>query len=582
MSIPNFENIDRWFFEYTEGNLSADQESQLLDFLELHPEMKPDLKTWKNAKVKAPLHQPFANQNLIKETPFLLRPLSLVSIATLAILFSWLGIQSIPVTPLYVQSKIDTDIIETEFEEDIFFEQLSVIANNKDQKSVNKISNDVTFQRILASNSIVNSLYNDIVVIEKNSSDRNSAIQREGREYLVQKAENRISIENINWEDQARYEIEKNYAFNSDHQSIQSNHLEGISNYLNNMDKTNNKSSIDKEGKKYSNNLITKKHSLANSLKSTFRKIRRIANYPVALQNTKSPHFHAPMMTGFNANFAMVGSAPGNRIQATSRKQWINESNSQLMNTLSWDGYIEAIRGGFGIDVSYNNYQGNEINNYTAAITYSPKFSISKKVSFEPAVRFKMGVVNLDQNSSSIGNTIEIDRENIIPLFKDEQQVNGQQLWYRDIGLGFMFNTELFYAGLNADNIGRHNNNFYSEDLNTDYKSDIHYTAVLGTEYGSKTKEIRLSGYGLYQKYGDLEEIWLGTNFRYEWLQIGAAASSNLDLAGSFGTVFKKFSFHYNVDYTKSRLLDRQILSHQVTMRILLKPNRYDSKLIKL
>lgn len=584
MSIPNFENIDRWLFEYTEGNLSADQETQLLDFLELHPELMPELKAWNSAKVVAPAHQPIATQHLIKATPILLRPYSLVSLAFIAILLTWFGIEMVPTAPLYAKADIDTEIIDAGVEEtDEFVNQLLAMSNNRTTTKEGKLNeNKITFS--------VNPISAQTTNQNKEFKKLNPAINldaqisNDGHSINGQSIKNELGPEiasNENWEDG-----EDDFAINLSNSSIQSGDLEKISDYLNHNDGFENHFITNKSLANERNNKSTSsnasKSTLAKSLKSTFRKIKRMADYPVALQKTKNPHFHAPMTTGYKANFAMVGTAPGNRIQATSRMHWLDETNSQLMNSLSWDGYAYAVRGGIGIDVNYNRYQNNDLNNFSAAITYSPKFSITKKISFEPALRFKMGTINLDMSSNSIGHTIELDRENIIPLFEGQQQVNGQQLWYRDIGLGFMINTDWFYAGFNADNIGRHNNNFYSADLNKEYKSDIHYTAVFGTEYASKTKELRISGYGLYQKYGALEEFWLGSNFQYEWFQIGAAASSNLDVAASLGTVFKKLSFHYNIDYTKSRLLDKQVLSHQVTMRILLKPSRYVAKFLKI
>ena len=37
MSIPSFENIDRWLFELIEGNLSEEQIQQLEDMKASHP-----------------------------------------------------------------------------------------------------------------------------------------------------------------------------------------------------------------------------------------------------------------------------------------------------------------------------------------------------------------------------------------------------------------------------------------------------------------------------------------------------------------------------------------------------------------
>lgn len=588
MSRPNFENIDRWFFEYTEGNLSVDQESEFLDFLNLHPELMSELKAWNSAKVKTPILTPFPTQNLVKPVPLLYRPFALISIGFLAILLSWFGFTLIPTTPLYTKAKIDTEIIDTEFDNtDLFVDQLIAMTNNKSKDNNPAKDNGTPTKTIKA-------LHNNHLQTEKITEVTSN--KSTFKEKLNHYSEEQIEVPNLNiensLEDKADLNSETvNTAEN--HFSIRSNELDLISDYLNSNKGGNTKSEIKVEddlldlassdnNSKTSASSNTTKSSVKKSLNSSLRKIKRMADYPVAMQNTKNPHFHAPMMSGYKANFAMVGTAAGNRIQATSRYQWINETNAQLMNSLSWDGYVYAVRGGVGIDVNYNNYQHNDLNNYSAALTYSPKLSINKKVSLEPAIRMKMGVINLDQQSNSIGNLIELERRNIVSLFESEQKANGKQLWYRDIGLGFMFNTEWFYLGFNADNLGRHNNNFYSADLNKEYKSNIHYTAVMGSEYISKSRDIRLSGYALYQKYGELNELWLGTNLQYKWLQFGVGINSNTDLAASLGTTFKHYSLHYNIDFTESRLLNKKRTSHQLTMRILLKPSRYVAKFLKL
>ncbi len=61
MSGPSFDNIDRWLFEYVEGNLSSEQEKQLEAFLLDHPEFDLDLDSWQMAKVE-PLTYEFPNQ----------------------------------------------------------------------------------------------------------------------------------------------------------------------------------------------------------------------------------------------------------------------------------------------------------------------------------------------------------------------------------------------------------------------------------------------------------------------------------------------------------------------------------------
>ena len=51
MTSPNFENIDLWLFDYTEGNLSVYQKELLEQYILNHPELEIDLDMWNMSKV---------------------------------------------------------------------------------------------------------------------------------------------------------------------------------------------------------------------------------------------------------------------------------------------------------------------------------------------------------------------------------------------------------------------------------------------------------------------------------------------------------------------------------------------------
>jgi hypothetical protein len=48
---------------------------------------------------------------------------------------------------------------------------------------------------------------------------------------------------------------------------------------------------------------------------------------------------------------------------------------------------------------------------------------------------------------------------------------------------------------------------------------------------------------------------------------MGAAVSSNADFVGSLGMKFNRFAVNYNMDFTHSYLFDKQIISHQLSLR---------------
>ena len=65
MNIPNKENIDRWLFDWTEGNLSPSQEFLLQEFLLLNPDLESDAEAWDAASVSS-IPFTYSNQESLK------------------------------------------------------------------------------------------------------------------------------------------------------------------------------------------------------------------------------------------------------------------------------------------------------------------------------------------------------------------------------------------------------------------------------------------------------------------------------------------------------------------------------------
>jgi hypothetical protein len=174
---------------------------------------------------------------------------------------------------------------------------------------------------------------------------------------------------------------------------------------------------------------------------------------------------------------------------------------------------------------------------------------------------------NKSLNSSKITDIglAEMDRGNVHEFYPSGSAPIGKDLWYRDMGLGLMVNTKWFFVGVQGDNLFKHYDNVYSSAENN--RAGTHFIATIGTDYESQRENIGLSPYIVYQKNEQLSEAWLGLNARYEWFTVGAAVSSKADLVGSVGLKFKRFAVNYNMDYTHSYLFDKQIISHQLSLR---------------
>ena len=297
---------------------------------------------------------------------------------------------------------------------------------------------------------------------------------------------------------------------------------------------------------------------------------------PVALKNLKDPYYHIPALQAMDVNFGSVGTLLATRVQTLTRAQWLGEENQQFMNQIAVDGYAYGIRGGLGLQLNNGYYANGQIMNSSAAITYSPKFSVNRNILVEPSVRFKMGNKSLNSSKITDIGLAEMDRGNVYEFYPSGAAPIGKDLWYRDMGLGLMVNTKWFFVGVQGDNLFKHYDNVYSNA--TDKRAGTHFIATVGTDYESQRENIGLSPYIVYQQNEQLSEAWLGLNARYEWITMGAAISSKADLVGSIGLKFNRFAVNYNMDYTHSYLFNKQIISHQLSLRFVAFSNKNRQK----
>lgn len=321
--------------------------------------------------------------------------------------------------------------------------------------------------------------------------------------------------------------------------------------------------------------------TLAKRFKSLGRTVIRMMDNPIALQNSKDMYYHVPYMQSLDANFASSGSKIAPRVQTVSRAQWLGQENQQIMNQLSFDAYIKSLRGGIGVQLNQQYYGKGSYQIGQMALTYSPKIGVSKNVVLEPAIRLKVGDKNLSTASLTPGQGLELDRQNARVFFPEGSESVGSNLWYRDLGVGLLANTKWFYAGVQVDNLTKHYDNVYNNQTVGGRRASAHFTATLGTDYVSRNKNISFSPYFLYQKMENLSEIWGGSIFRYKKLTIGGGVSSYGDYAGSIGLKTNRFMLTYNADVTTSVLFHEQFLSHQLSLRLLIKNGQNGQKMLK-
>ncbi|MDG1332801.1 MAG: type IX secretion system membrane protein PorP/SprF [Crocinitomicaceae bacterium] len=619
MSNPSFSNIDMWLFELAEGNLSPEQVEQLELFLLNHPELDVERDVWEMAKVeKTPVAYPEVASLERKRRP-------VVAFAFAGLFLFLIGTGSFMVWNGQFDSFSEADAqAQNDQVKSQLLEQIRDLQNQtKNQNSSEEVGKYLALGKLSLNNvnEFTNSGNNGIVDGVDNTETNGSQIAiaslnangTQNGSPINANSTNSASNRLNQTIDPSLFELTHTITAQTQNTTAQAQSLaESVTNpqdqsydtelsdRLGNSDEVGEKDFYVRQPREievyegrvwnerktaWAGRTIASSGNSRKSFKDRFNKftrsLERMMNSPIALKNSRDPHYHVPGMTSNDINFSSAGTLIATRVQTNSRLQWQGQANEQLMNQISADGYSYGMRGGWGVQLNHQLYQNGGIQVGQAAFTYSPKISVSNWVSVEPSVRLKMGNKRLNSELMESTDAVEMDRGNAREFYANGAAPIGRSLWYKDVGLGLLVNTKWFFAGVQVDNLFKYKDNLYDDNWSDPRRVQNHFTATIGSDWVSRNEKLSLSPYLVYQKNENLSEVWGGANFAYKWFNVGMAVSNNLEPAASIGMKFDHFSLHYNADYTQSMMLDKKALSHQLTIRFVAKKSSFNKRLFK-
>ena len=626
MSNPSFSNIDLWLFELAEGNLSPEQIEQLEAFLMRHPELELDRDVWEMTKLESK-EAHFPNQNELKRKPigwYVAGAASIILLSVAGYYYSGSDIRSdvlvsdknsselIEKTTSHqihndrseVQPERDIDVArvnsqgernsandsKTEHAQVFSNEQLQIFPNRTEELQVDVLENNVAKEEIQLdrtnqNGNIVGLISANAINSEYDAMERAIVEEYTNKEELGDNGAPHINTNPVRAqldldELQPRKLKEIDYYSDNELEVKQPEKSKSWDSYV--FDYPQYTPEAEQNVRPNYFSVDNYRLSFKQKLNRFSREMRRMMDNPIALTNYRDPYYHVPGMLPNDVNFSATGTMLSTRVQAVSRLQWFGEKNEQLLSQIAIDGYVYGMRGGIGLQINHAMYNDGGLNIASAAITYSPKISVSRTISIEPSLRFKMGNKSLDNFKMDNVDRVELDRGNPHDFYADGIGPTGNNLWFKDLGIGMMVNTEWFFAGAQLDNLFRHKDNIYTHDAENPRRADYHFVGTIGTDWVSKKEDMSISNYLVYQGMENLSELWLGANLRYKWFTFGGAVSSNFDAAASIGLKFDHFALTYNTDYTKSEMLGERALSHQLTLRFVAKPSRFGRQLLNL
>lgn len=535
MNTPNFDNIDRWLFDYVEGNLNSDQESTLENYILNHPELEVDLDMWRMSNIK--MSDTFVNDlNIPKKTEksHAYRLMNVFGILVILLI----GRQ-------------------------IHFSE-TIAPSNKDEIQVsqnpqNKNNELVKENTILSSNLMVNSenrstyaSINPSLNSTSNISDLNNYnLPLSSTRNFLSNAGNigdpfdlkKLMIEKLNFNLDLKLSSKNTNEYSADNLELIGEEIESKSN-------------------------ISQFLGVKAKTKRIINKIDRLLSQNVALSNYRDHQYLIPQISSIDANLSSIGSVSQSRFQSTTRIRWMNSNQRKLSQQITFDTYARPIRSGVGAQVNYDYYADGSIKDWNGALIVSPKIALSRNIFLEPVAKLKIGNKLLDRDKTDNNSLAIFNTDSPQAFSYDTTQNIGRKLWYRDLDLGLTINTNIFYIGIQASNLLNHSENIYQNTQNTNYRTPTVYSLFAGTQYVSRNEKLSFHPYFYMRSVNKNKQYFAGFSLDLDKFYLGAAADFNDQYSASIGLSFDRFALILQSTNSYIPELNQHLYTHQLTIRI--------------
>jgi hypothetical protein len=555
VNIPNRENIDRWLFDWTEGNLSPSQEIQLEEFLVENPDLSIDADAWDAATVSS---IPFAYENQASLKKRKKRVFAYWQFYALILLIGTGG------TSLYFSFKTES-------------QQIAAKTSNTSKSSISKITttptkNNNSQEPITINTPISNTGRQNFYAAPSYQASLNKHTENiNSNELPFSSEKENVSFDNntitstIEMAIQPIIPIENIELIDKlDVSAVSIEPLIGSDEIIQNENEImqNESESEDKKLSRKKINLPTLKLNSSSSLSKWVKK-------DLTNTNQKDRVYALSEKSNLDLNNSFVGNISQLKFQSMSTVRWIDIADQQkISQQVSFDGYLREAKAGLGIISNYSNFSNGLIQDWNLNLIYAPKLAINRYLTIEPSMKYTFGKKVLNSSKVINNSTVEVETNQLETFSIDPNQAIGKNLWYRDLGAGLIINAGPIYFGGQVNNLLKHQDNLYSNDYTSIRRADRELTLVGGTDFNSKNGNFTFSPYIFHTIFGSQSSTYLGASVQLKSFLIGGSYQTNGSSSGMIGLHKDRFSLLCQTSYASSSYTQSKSFIHQLTIRI--------------
>lgn len=577
--IINPNNIDKWCFDYFEGNLSYHEKLTFERFILEHPEYHAEFDAWKNASDSDDDNVPayYGVEGLIVSAPFYTTMAFRVTVGlVLSLALGAVGYYQLGnLSSQYISqnnslemswSPEDHLLALVKFEDYAYGDyEVKTITNTTHTTNYMYENSDIELENggntsVQSGNDIEDSISvystynndNDIDVVDETFEE--DLLSYKKPEFA---SDEELFNEEAKWSDSYQEDEKSLY------QHLGINH--GRYSFLNfNNGKVKGIGGKNKNSKKNNHATISQskksgKGGNVHKKKSHF--LDNLKHSELGLTNINDPIALTPNNNTIGVNPALAGQLGVARVKLNVRNQWWNTDASLFRGSLYFDAYIDKLHAGVSYGTQYDMTEDGHQRVSMHSFTYAQKFSFSKNSTFSVGLTYELS------KGSNMGNQSTMN-EFYMSSPVSASSFDGQ--WKSNFGVSTWYSGKYFFGGFNVTNLSGNTFTATHEEI-TSYVKNLNYSVQLGTDYKrSMFASTVVSPYVQYNRMGDYQDIWLGSAFRIKGLVFGGSVATSRSAKAMLGLQGNKFRFTVSSDYSKSMLIDEYAFSHEVSLRILL------------
>ena len=281
-----------------------------------------------------------------------------------------------------------------------------------------------------------------------------------------------------------------------------------------------------------------------------------------------------PIFTQFYSNPvylnpAFSGTHHCPRIVSNYRNQWPNFSGDFITTSITYDQYVDALKGGFGI-ILMSDQIAKTLNSNEASLSYSYHQHISRKFTLNFALQGTYIQKSVNRSNLTFGDMIHPRRGFV---FSTSDVITAKPVNLFDFSAGILGYSDRFYFGFATHHLTEPKISLMAGS-SSESLLNRRYTAHMGTEITLGSKSVyseeneTLSPSVLFVKQGDYQQLNVGLYYKKGKYVVGAWYRNVDSFIITLGIDTKILRMGYSYDLTTSQLGAYSGGSHEISLAL--------------